>query len=103
MAFDDEVRRVAEAVWSLQPGECTPAWYDDDPVLHELDGVARLPDVTHMLMATTSRRLDKVKDDVKKLNIAAEKEEAPRPEKGRKMAHYGRPVGGAPCRVCPKV
>lgn len=74
IAFEDEVRRVAEAVWGLQPGECNAAWYEGDPILHELDGIARMTDVTHLLMVTTSRKLEKVKDDVKKLNRAADKE-----------------------------
>lgn len=45
-----------------------------DPVLHELDGIARLRDITHLIMATTSRKLDKAKADVKKLESAAQKE-----------------------------
>ena len=67
MTFEAEVRRVAEAVWNLMPGECQPTHYPDDPVVREIDGIARLRDVTHLIMATTSTRLDKVKDDVKKL------------------------------------
>lgn len=77
LAFEDTVRRVAEAVWRLEPGEVQPAWYRNDPVLRELDGIARLPDVTHLLMVTTSTRLLKVKEDVEKLN-KAEKKERPR-------------------------
>jgi len=76
MAFEDFVRRVAEAVWRLGPGEVQPAWYRDDPVLRELDGIARLPDVTHLLMVTTSTRLQKVKEDVFKLGKAERKEKA---------------------------
>lgn len=75
MAFEDEVRRVAEAVWSLEPGECQPEWYKNDPVLHELDGIVRLRDITHLIMATTSRKLDKTKGDVLKLDVAAKKEQ----------------------------
>lgn len=70
MAFEAEVRRIAEAVWGLLPGECQPMHYADDPVVRELDGMARMRDVTHLLMVTTSTRLDKVKDDCKKLNAA---------------------------------
>src|SRR6266516_2754510 len=77
MAFEAEVRRVAEAVFGLAPGDCQPAHYTKDPVLHELDGVVRLRDVSHLIMATTSRRLDKAKDDIKKLN-AAERVESKR-------------------------
>ncbi len=74
LAFKDTVRRVAEAVWRLEPGECQPEWYASDPVLHELDGIARLRDITHVLMATTSTKLEKVRSDVQKLNAAARKE-----------------------------
>lgn len=70
-----EVRRVAEAVWGLTPGTCQPSFYPDDPQIQELDGIARLRDVTHLIMATTSTRLDKAKDDVKKLNAAEAYEE----------------------------
>src|SRR5689334_6130969 len=74
IAFEDDVRRVAEAVWGIEPGECQPEWYRNDPILHELDGIVRLRDITHVIMATTSTRLDKVRDDVQKLNAAAVKE-----------------------------
>lgn len=72
--FEDEVRRVAEAVWGLDPGECQPEWYQNDPVLHELDGIVRLRDISHLIMATTSRKLEKAKSDIAKLNAAAQKE-----------------------------
>lgn len=70
MSFEAEVRRVAEAVWNILPGQCQPMHYPDDPVVRELDGIARLRDVTHLIMVTTSTRLDKVTSDVKKLNSA---------------------------------
>lgn len=70
MIFEDRVRRVAEAVWRLEPGGCQPEWYRGDPVLHELDGIARLPDITHLLMATVDTKLQKVKEDVDKLLAA---------------------------------
>ena len=72
--FEEAVRTTAEAVWGLNPGTCQPQWYENDPGLHELDGLARLPDITHILMVTTSRRLDKVKADVKKLGVAEGRE-----------------------------
>ena len=72
--FEAEVRRTAEAIWGLDPGECQPQWYEGSAELHELDGLARLPEITHLLMVTTSRKLDKVKADVKKLKIAEAKE-----------------------------
>lgn len=72
MSFEAEVRRIAEAVWNLQPGQCQPMHYPNDPVVREIDGIARLRDITHLLMVTTSTRLDKVKDDCKKL-LSAER------------------------------
>lgn len=70
MRFEEEVRWIAEAVWQLEPGDCQPNHYPSDPVVRELDGIARLRDVTHLIMVTTSTRLEKVKSDVKKLNAA---------------------------------
>lgn len=70
MEFEAEVRRIAEVIWSLEPGECQPNHYSDNPIVKELDGLARLRDCTHLLMVTTSTRLDKVKGDVKKLGAA---------------------------------
>lgn len=75
--FEAEVRRVAEAVWGLAPGECQPEHYSNDPIIRELDGIAPLRDMTHVLMATVSRKLEKAKDDIKKLG-AAERLEARR-------------------------
>lgn len=71
MNFEAEVRRVAEAVWNLEPGQCQPSHYPNDTVVREIDGIARLRDVTHLIMATTSTRLEKARDDFKKL-LAAE-------------------------------
>lgn len=70
MQFEANVRRAAEAVWGLAPGDCQPSHYEKDTVIQELDGIARLRDVTHLIMATTSTRLEKVRADVKKLNAA---------------------------------
>lgn len=70
MGFEAEVRRVAEAVWNLEPGSCQPTFYPNDPVVREVDGIARLRDVTHLLMVTTSTKLVKAKEDIKKLNAA---------------------------------
>lgn len=70
MSFEAEVRRVAEAVWNLLPGQCQPMHYPNDPVVREIDGMARLRDVTHLLMVTTSTKLDKVREDCKKLQSA---------------------------------
>ncbi|WP_139831874.1 MULTISPECIES: NACHT domain-containing NTPase [unclassified Pseudomonas] len=70
MEFEAEVRRIAEVIWSLEPGECQPSHYSDNPVVKELDGLARLRDCTHLLMVTTSTKFDKIKGDVKKLAAA---------------------------------
>ncbi len=74
MRFEAEVRWVAEAVWGLESGDCQPGHYPEDPSVREVDGIARLRDITHILMVTTSTKLDKAKSDVKKL-LAAEKKE----------------------------
>lgn len=70
LEFEADVRRIAEAVWGLEPGSCQPEHYPDDPVVRELDGIARLRDVTHLLMVTTSTKLQKLKEDIKKLHAA---------------------------------
>lgn len=70
MTFEDNVRQIAEAVWNMEPGSCQPMHYPNDPVVREIDGIARLRDVTHLLMVTTSTRLDKVKGDCRKLKSA---------------------------------
>lgn len=77
MSFEADVRRVAEAVWGMEPGTCQPMHYENDPVIRELDGIARLRDITHLLMVTTSTKLEKAKGDVKKL-CAAETIERPK-------------------------
>lgn len=74
MAFEAEVRYVAEAIWGLESGACQPKHYPDDPVVTEIDGIARLRDVTHLLMVTTSTKLEKVRSDIKKLNAAENRE-----------------------------
>lgn len=79
MTFEANVRRIAEAVWNLTPGSCQPMHYENDPVIRELDGLARLRDVTHLIMATTSTKLEKAKSDVKKLNAAEVIERAKAP------------------------
>ncbi len=73
-AFEAAVRQAAEAIWGLAPGDCQPAWYVADPMLHELDGLAELRDMTHVVMATQNTKLDKVRSDVLKLDAAAKYE-----------------------------
>lgn len=70
MDFEAEVRRTAEAIWNQEPGSCQPTYYTEDPTIRELDGFIRLRDVTHLIMVTTSTKLQKAKDDVRKLNAA---------------------------------
>ena len=70
MQFEADVRKTAEAIWNQQPGSCQPQHYSANPIIRELDGLIRLRDVTHLIMVTTSTRLQKAKDDTKKLNAA---------------------------------
>ncbi len=70
MTFESQVRRAAEAAWNVPPGDCQPKRYLKEPKVGELDGIVHLRDLTHLLMATTSTRLDKVKEDVRKLKAA---------------------------------
>lgn len=74
MEFEAEVRRVAEALFGGLPGSCQPEHYVQSGPLRELDGLLRLRDVSHLFMATTSTKLQKIKDDVKKLECAAKLE-----------------------------
>jgi hypothetical protein len=67
MTFEAEMRRAAEAVWNVPPGDCQPKRYLNDPKIGELDGLVKTRDITHLLMATTSTRLEKVKEDIEKL------------------------------------
>ena len=75
MAFEAEVRSTAEAIWGLEPGDCQPEHYSDNPKIRELDGIAKVNETTHLIMVTVSTKLDKVKRDVKKLNAAEKIEE----------------------------
>lgn len=79
MKFEAEVRQTAEAIWGQEPGACQPKHYSDNSIIRELDGLIRLRDVTHLIMVTTSTKLQKAKDDIKKLNSAegVEKKSAP--------------------------
>jgi hypothetical protein len=70
MGFEAYVRRIAEAVFSVAPGSCEPKRYLGEKDVGEVDGVVVLRDIIHVLMVTTSSRLDKVKEDVRKLRAA---------------------------------
>lgn len=74
-AFEDEVRRTADAVFQLPCGACLPATYSSGKRTVEVDGVARQVLLVHLIMATTSSKLSKVKEDVNRLLLAAEVEE----------------------------
>lgn len=69
-SFEDDVRRVAEALFELPPGDCKSEMYTKGKRQIEIDGVARCRNIVQLIMATTSTKLDKVKEDVEKLNIA---------------------------------
>ena len=70
LRFEADVRRVAEAIWGMRPGECQPQHYTNNPKIRELDGLIRLRDITHLIMVTTSTKIKKVKEDIAKLNEA---------------------------------
>lgn len=61
MEFEAEARRVVEALFGARPGECQPEHYVDSGPLRELDGLLRLRDVSHLMMVTTSTKLQKNK------------------------------------------
>lgn len=52
-------------LFGIRVGLCQPSHYPNDPVVRELDGIARLRDVTHLIMVTTSTKLEKAKSDTK--------------------------------------
>jgi hypothetical protein len=72
--FEDEVRRVADALFDLPAGACKPENYTKGRTTVEVDGVARSRGIVHLIMATTSTKLDKVHEDVERLEIADAKE-----------------------------
>lgn len=76
-AFEADVRSIAEAIWGLEPGGCQPEHYEGSPNIRELDGIIRHRDATHLIMATISTKLEKAKDDCKKLDVAARLEQRP--------------------------
>lgn len=72
--FEDDVRRVADALFGLPAGECKPEIYTYARQTVEIDGVARSRGVAHLIMATTSAKLEKVRDDVERLDFAEGRE-----------------------------
>ena len=66
--FENEVRRVARALWP-------DARYSGATVLdgRERDGIFETEECVHLLEATTSRKLEKAKQDVSKLVALAQK------------------------------
>ncbi|MCZ7608470.1 MAG: hypothetical protein M5U25_20995 [Planctomycetota bacterium] len=72
--FEDDVRRTADAVFEIPAGGCKSRLFKKGKSHIEIDGVAESRYVTHLLMATTSTKFQKVKEDVEKLVFAASKE-----------------------------
>ena len=60
--FENEVRRVARALW---PSASSSGAVKVDGC--ERDGIFETEECIHLLEATTSRKLDKAKEDIKKL------------------------------------
>lgn len=77
MDFEAEVRRVAEAVWGLGPGDCNPKYYEMEKGISEIDGFAETRETINLIMVTVSARLDKIKSDVRKLGVAERLEKNP--------------------------
>lgn len=99
MKFEDEVRRLARARWNLSGVNGGPEFIDRQ----EIDCVCRTEEVTHLLMCTIERRVDKVRHDVAKL-VAAGKSlqgkhetvklwEITKEEPTADQRAYARPVG----------
>ena len=61
--FEEEVRALARARWNLAPG----AGGAQNVNGQEIDCVAETEEVTHLVMCTVSRKLDKLRADVDKL------------------------------------
>jgi hypothetical protein len=66
--FEDEVRRVARALWPA--ARYSGATKIED---RERDGVFETEECIHLVEATTSRKLEKAKQDIKKLVTLATK------------------------------
>lgn len=72
--FEEDVRHIADALFELEPGTCkAEILSSENGKDHEIDGVVRTRDVVHLIMATRSTRLNKVKEDVSKLNSVSKK------------------------------
>jgi hypothetical protein len=63
MKFEDEVRRLARARWILSGLNGGSEFINHQ----EIDSVCRTEELTHLLMCTIERKLDKVREDVDKL------------------------------------
>ena len=61
--FEDEVRRIARALWP--EAEFSGAGFMDS---REVDGIFETEDCIHIVEATTSRRMEKAKQDANKIN-----------------------------------
>lgn len=66
-SFEEDVRGLARARWNLPPGEGGSVNINGQ----EVDIRCDTEDVTHLIMCTVSRRIDKIRTDVEKLGKAA--------------------------------
>lgn len=69
--FEDDVRRTADMLFQMEPGECKPELYAKGGRTVEIDGVAKTRHITHLIMATTSTKLYKIKGDIESLEFAS--------------------------------
>ncbi len=74
--FEDEARRVARALW---PEACYSGATNVDG--RERDGIFETEECIHLLEATTSRKLEKAKQDIEKLVLLATKLQPHSPHK----------------------
>ena len=64
--FEQEVRRVARALWNLAPGEGASELINND----EIDCVCRTEELVHLIECTTDRGMQKFRNQVLKLAAA---------------------------------
>ncbi|MBW7566560.1 hypothetical protein KIF53_20015 [Chromobacterium subtsugae] len=68
MAFEDQIRSLADAYWKLSPGTCKPEIFTlENGKSVEIDAVVRTRDLTVLICATTSSKKDKISEDVNRL------------------------------------
>ena len=64
--FEQEVRRVARALWHLAPGEGASEFINND----EIDCVCRTEELIHLIECTTDRGMQKFRTQISKLASA---------------------------------